>query len=114
MAGEVKRGEVRLYRFPPPDKQRPVVILTRTSALRYLTYVTVAPITSTVRDIPTEVVIDEADGMKKRCAVNLDHVVTVPRSRLGRRVATLTGRRLHAIAHAVAFALELDLRSVED
>jgi mRNA interferase MazF len=109
MAGEVRRGDVRLYRFPAPDKERPVVVLTRSSALRYLTYVTIAPITSTIRDIPTEVVLDETDGMKKRCAVNLDHVITVPRARLGRRLTTLPPLRLTAIAHAVAFALELDL-----
>jgi mRNA interferase MazF len=109
MAEEVRRGDIRLYRFPAPDKERPVVVLTRSSALRYLTYVTIAPITSTIRDIPTEVVLDEEDGMKKRCAVNLDHVITVPRSRLGRRVTALQARQLTAIAHAIAFALDLDL-----
>lgn len=111
MAGEVKRGDVRLYRFPAPDKERPVLVLTRGSALRYLSYVTIAPITSTIRDIPTEVVLDEADGMKRRCAVNLDHLITVPRSRLGRRVAGVTPSRLAEVASAIVFALELDVTS---
>lgn len=109
MAGGVRRGDVRLYRFPSPDKERPVVVLTRTSALRYLTYVTIAPITSTIRGIPTEVVLDEDDGMKKRCAVNLDHIITVPRARLGRLVTTLSALRLSAITRAIAFALELEI-----
>jgi mRNA interferase MazF len=83
-------------------------VLTRDSALRYLTYVTVAPITSTIREIPTEVVLDEEDGMKRRCAVNLDHVMTLPRGRLGRRVATLGHARLEEVARAIAFALDFD------
>ncbi|MBA3397201.1 MAG: type II toxin-antitoxin system PemK/MazF family toxin [Deltaproteobacteria bacterium] len=70
---------------------------------------TIAPITSTIRDIPTEVVLDETDGIKRRCAVNLDHLITVPRQRLGRRVASISEGRLVEVAHAVVFALELDL-----
>lgn len=57
MAGRLERGEVRLYRFPSPDKERPVLILTRRSALGYLARVTVAPITSTIRGVPSEVAL---------------------------------------------------------
>ena len=49
MAGRLERGEIRLYSFPAPDKERPVLILTRSSAISYLSRVTVAPITSTQR-----------------------------------------------------------------
>lgn len=108
MAGDVKRGDIRLYRFPVPDKERPVLVLTRDSALRFLTYVTVAPITSTIRDIPTEVVLDEADGMKKRCAANLDHLMTIPRGRLGRRVAGLAAVRIEEACRALALAVGCD------
>ena len=66
----MKRGEVRWYQFSPPDKKRPVVILTRDSALEFLGEVTVAPITTTIRDIPTEVLLTKADGMLRDCAVN--------------------------------------------
>jgi mRNA interferase MazF len=113
VAGEVRRGDVRLYRFPSPDKERPVVVLTRGSALRYLTHVTIAPITSTIRDIPTEVVLDEADGMKRRCVINLDHVITVPRARLGRRIATVPPAKLADVAYAIVFALELDVLATD-
>src|SRR5262245_60327291 len=89
MAHRASRGDVRLFRFPPPDKQRPVLVLTRSSALKFLQRVTVAPITSTIRGIPTEVVLDESHGMPSRCAVSLDNVVTVPLSGLGRRVTGL-------------------------
>ena len=80
MAGAIARGEVRLYRFPHPDKQRPVVVLTRQSALAYLSAVTVAPITSTLRGVPSEVCLSEADGMKNPCAINLHNVVTVSKA----------------------------------
>ena len=57
MAGGIARGDVRLYQFAPPDKKRPVVVLTRDSAIAYLSTVTVAPITSTIRGVPSEVEI---------------------------------------------------------
>ncbi|MCK6621883.1 MAG: type II toxin-antitoxin system PemK/MazF family toxin [Calditrichia bacterium] len=60
----MERGEIRWYTFKSPDKKRPVVILLRSSALKFLGEVTAAPITSTIRDIPTEVVLDQQDGMK--------------------------------------------------
>ena len=69
MAGRLERGEVRLYRFPPPDKARPVLVLTRGSSLAYLARVTVAPITSTIRGVPSEVLLGPEDGMKQPCAV---------------------------------------------
>jgi mRNA interferase MazF len=83
-------------------------VLTRSSALRFLNQVTVAPITSTIREIPSEIVLDENDGMKRRCAVNLDHLITIPRARLGRRVAVIGSARLEEVARAIAFALEFD------
>ena len=105
MAGRLIHGEVRLVAFPPPDKPRPVVVLTRESALRFLTRVTIAPITTTVRDIPTEVVLTEDDGMKTRCVVNLDNVTTIHRDRVGRRVGVLASHRMREICAALAFAV---------
>ncbi len=105
MAGAIERGEVRLYRFPRPDKQRPVVVLTRDSAIGYLSAVTVAPITSTIRGVPSEVLLTEKDGMKNRCAINLHNVVTVSKAHLGRRLVTLTAERLGEICAALGFAL---------
>ncbi len=105
MAGAIARGDIRLYRFARPDKQRPVVVLTRDSAIAYLSTVTVAPITSTIRDVPSEVRLDEADGMKSPCAVNLHNVVTVPKAHLGRRVAVLSPERLVEVCAALGFAV---------
>jgi len=105
VAAGIARGEVRLYKFPHPDKQRPVVVLTRESAIAYLSSVTVAPVTSTVRGVPSEVLLSEADGMKGVCAVNLHNIVTVSKAHLGRRVALLSAERLQEICGAIGFAL---------
>ncbi len=67
----MKRGEIRWYKFKSPGKKRPVLILTRNSMLEYLGEVTVAPITSTVRNIQSEVFLSKQDGMTKDCAVIL-------------------------------------------
>ena len=99
------RGEIRLCPFARPDKRRPVVVLTRDSVIPYLSAVTVAPITSTIRGVASEVQLGEADGMKRPCAVNLHNLVTVPKSRLGKRVAVLSPERLDEICSALGFAL---------
>ena len=103
----MKRGEIRWYKFSSPDKKRPVLILTRDSVLRYLGEVTVAPVTSTVRDIPSEVVLSKEDGMVKDCAVNLDHIQTVSRGKIGSLIATLSQDKMIRVSEAVRFALEL-------
>jgi mRNA interferase MazF len=109
MAGRIVRGDVRLYNFAPPDKNRPVVVLTRSSAISYLSTVTVAPITSAIRGVPSEVVLNEEDGMKTSCAVNLHNAVTVFQDRLGKRVAQLSSRRMSEICTALRFSLGCDL-----
>ena len=85
-----------------------MVVLTRESALTYLSTITVAPITSTIRDVPSEVVLNENDGMKAPCAVNLHNAVSVSRDKLGKRVAQLNPRRMSEICAALRFALGCD------
>ena len=113
MAGRIARGEVRLYQFAAPDKKRPALVLTRNSAIAYLSTVTVAPVTSTIRGvpsrgIPSEVVLNEEDGMKSPCAVNLHNAVTVSQQRLGRRVAQLSAARMNEVCAALRFSLGCD------
>jgi mRNA interferase MazF len=105
VAATLNRGEVRLCRFPPPDKPRPVLILTRAGAIGHLATVTVAPITSTVRGVPSEVILDIDDGMKGHCAVNLHNAVTVSQARLGRRVGNLSAARMEQVCEALRFSL---------
>jgi mRNA interferase MazF len=105
MAGRLSRGDVHLYRFAPPDKQRPVLILTRDSAVGHLSTVTVAPISSTVRGVPSEVMLDVDDGMKGPCAVNLHNAATVSQERLGKRVTSLSAARMREVCAALRFSL---------
>ena len=106
MARLIQRGDVRWYRFERPDKQRPVVVLTRSAALEFLAEVTVAPVTRTIRDIPTEVVLTPDDGMPETCAANLDHIQTVSRARVGSLITTLSRERMAQVAAALRFALD--------
>jgi mRNA interferase MazF len=85
-----------------------VLILTRDSAMGILNSVTIAPITSTIRSIPTEVVLTEADGLPSTCAANFDNLQTVPKSNIGDRIARLTARKMIEAAAAVSFALGFD------
>ena len=101
----MKRGEVRWYKFKNPDKKRPVVILTRNSALEYLGEVTAAPITSTIRDIPSEVLLSREDGMKYDCAINLDHIQTVSKGKIGALIIELSSAKLNQLQEALNFAL---------
>ncbi len=101
----MKRGEVRWYKFLRPDKERPVVILTRNSALEFLGEVTVAPITSTIRDIPSEVFLTKEDGMPRDCAVNLDHIQTVSKAKIGSLITVLSPEKMYQLRSALLFAL---------
>jgi mRNA interferase MazF len=85
-----------------------VVVLTRDSAIAYLSTVTVAPITSSIRGVPSEIVLNEEDGMKASCAVNLHNAVTVSQDRLGKRVAHLSAMRMNEICAALRFSLGCD------
>ena len=104
----IQRGDVRWYEFAHPDKRRPVVILTRDSAIEYLGELTVAPVTSTIRDIPSEVPLSREDGLRGACAINLDHVQTVSRKKLGARIAKLSALKIAELRSALLFALGFD------
>jgi mRNA interferase MazF len=104
----VKQGDVYWYTFRAPDKRRPVLILTRNSAIPYLTGLTVAPITTNIRDIPTEVVLTPADGMPAECAVNADNIQTVRKAGLGDHITQLSPALMHEVRAAVEFALGFD------
>ena len=103
----MKRGEIRWYKFSRPDKKRPVLILTRDSILEYLGEITVAPITTTVRNIPSEVFLSGQDGMPRDCAVNCDHIQTVAKAKIGTLITSLSPDKMEEARKAIAFALSL-------
>ena len=103
----MRRGEIRWYRFAPPDKRRPALVLTRNPVIASLHEVTVAPITTNVREIPSEVALSIDDGMPRDCAVNCDHLQTVPQAKLGALLTTLSTERMYQVTEAIRFALAL-------
>lgn len=103
----MKHGEIRWYKFLVLDKKRPVLILTRDSILEYLGEVTIAPITTTVRDIPSEVFLSTIDGMPKDCAVNCDHLQTVSRGKIGALITSLPRTKMLEVGRAIRFALDI-------
>ena len=106
----MRRGEVRWYKFKKPDKKRPVLILTRNSIIEYLGEVTIAPTTTTIREIPSEIYLSKHDGMPRECAVNCDHIQTVSKGKLGTLITTLSTAKLEEVRKAIAFALHLQLK----
>ncbi len=103
----MRRGEVRWYKFEKPEKKRPVLILTRDSVLQYLNEVTVIPLTTKIRNIPSEVIVDKEDGLPRRCAVNCDHIQTVSKGRIGNLVTVISESGMKRVSYAVGFVLSL-------
>jgi mRNA interferase MazF len=104
----MNRGDVCWYTFRAPDKKRPVLILTRESAILVLNSVTIAPITSIIRSIPTELLLTEQDGVPHNCVANFDNLQTVPKGNIGERITRLTAGRMKEAVAAVSFALGFD------
>lgn len=103
----MKRGEVWWARLPGETKTRPVLLLSRDQAYAVRELVTVAPITTRVRNIPVEVPLGPVDGLPRACVVNCDTITTVPKRILASRVAALSDPKLRAVRHAVRFALDV-------
>jgi mRNA interferase MazF len=101
----VRRGEIWRYRFKSPDKLRPVVVLSRPEVIGLLHTVMAAPVTSTVRGAPSEVLVGIAEGLKHESAVNLDHVQTVEKARLVGYVGRLGPEKMRAVCRALAIAV---------
>ena len=97
-----------MFRFAPPDKQRPVLLLTRSDMIPVLNSVTVAPLTRTIRGVASEVVVGVDSGLKSASAINLHHVVTVPKSGLRRFVGSISPAVLEQVRAALLFALDFD------
>jgi mRNA interferase MazF len=108
VAREVRRGEIWRYRFKAPDKQRPVVILSRPEVIGLLHTVIVAPVTSTMRGAPGEVAVGIAEGLKHPSALSLDHVQTVEKARLTGYVGSLGPEKMRDVCRALAVAVACD------
>ena len=103
----MKHGEIRWYKFASPDKKRPVLILTRDSVIEYLGEVTIAPITTTIRNIPSEMFLSKVEGMPQECVVNFDHLQTVSKGKIGALITSLTPAKMADVGRAIRFALDI-------
>lgn len=102
---EVGRGQIWLFGFPRPDKKRPVLVLTRPDMIGRLHTVTVAPLTTTIRGVPSEVVVGTEAGLREPSAINLHHVATLPRAGLRTFVGSVPASTMQQVREALLFAL---------
>jgi mRNA interferase MazF len=103
----MNQGDVYWYTFRHPDKRRPVLILTRTSAIPYLTGITVAPITSMIRGNRSEVALTpEEDGVLVESAITFDNIQTVQKSNLDSYLTSLSAERMREVRIAIEFAFD--------
>jgi mRNA interferase MazF len=103
----MRRGEVWWAVLPKPAGRRPVVLLSGDEAYAVRELVTVAPLTTRARGIPSEVPLDRADGLPRACVANLDTITTIPKVTLATRIAALGPTKIAAVDRAVRFALGL-------
>ena len=99
----VARGEVWWVEHPDAGR-RPFLVLTRQAAIPVLRSVLSVPATRTIREIPTEVVLDRGDGMPEECALSLDNVATVPKELFRSRITRLTVARMNEVCRALALS----------
>ena len=104
MAKGLNRGEIWMYEFKAPDKQRPVLILSRQDVIPLLETVMVAPITSTIRGAPGEVELGVEEGLKHSSAANLDHVQTIDKQKLRRRLGQTGAAKMRDVCRALSIA----------
>jgi len=100
----LRRGEIRWYTFKLPDKRRPVLILTRSTAIDRLNEIIVVPATRTIRGLTTEVILTPEDGMPTICALNFDHVSLAQRERIGSTLCNLPEARWLEVRRALLVA----------
>lgn len=103
----MRRGEVWWAELPQPTGKRPVVLLSRDVAYRVRTSVTVGMVTRTIRTIPVEVPLGTEDGMPQKCVINLDDILTIPKTRLIERITSLSAQKMASVTKAIIFALDL-------
>ncbi len=104
----MRRGDVWWANLPLPAGRRPVLLLSRNAAYSVRTSVTVATITRSIREIPVEVVVDESDGMPVRSVINLDDILTIPKSLVEQRLTSLSPDKMTLVNRAIVFALALE------
>ena len=101
----MRRGEVWWAELSPPVGRRPLLLLSRNEAYAVRELVTVAPVTTRIRHIPSEVPLGPEDGLPKACVANVDLITTIAKSSLHERLTSLSTEKLTSVDAAIRFAL---------
>lgn len=104
----MKRGEIWWAELMPSAGRRPVLLLSRNEAYEVRELLTVAPLTTRMRHIPSEVLLLPEDGLPKACVVNLDIITTIAKRSLKEMIVSLSAEKLNAVEAALHFALGMD------
>ena len=104
----MRRGEIWWVELEPPAGRRPVVLLSRNEAYSVRSLVVVAPVTTRIRHIASEVPLGTEEGLPHDCVANLDTITTIPKDCLQSRITTLSAKKLREIDAAIRFALGLE------
>ena len=107
-SASLRRGQIWWARLPPPDKTRPVVLVSRGDAYKVRELFIVAPVTRLIRGIAAEVSVGEFEGLPAKSVVNCDSLRTARRSMLAERIGEASGPKLAELDRALKFALGLD------
>jgi mRNA interferase MazF len=102
----MRQYEIRWAAMPPPIGRRPVMLLSRDAAFSYLNKVIVAEVTTTVRNIPQEVALDDIDGLPQPSVVNFDNLHVIAKARVGARIGSLDASRVQEAKRALGYALD--------
>jgi mRNA interferase MazF len=101
------QGDIRYYAFKVPDKRRPALILTNNDLIPILNAITVAPITTTLRDANTHIFLDESDGLNEECAVNLSAIQTIPKDKIGSYITHLPENKMKEVFATIKFVFKM-------
>jgi mRNA interferase MazF len=103
----MQRGEIWWADLPSPMGRRPVLLLSRNEAYEVRNAITVAQVTTTIRNIPVEVKLGPKDGLPKKCVANLDTIATINKNLVKEKIAMLSNSKIKQVDDAVKFALSL-------
>lgn len=105
----MRRGEVYWADLGPPAGRRPVLVVSRTTAIPVLSALVTAPITRTIRGIASEVKLGPEEGLPEECVASCDNLLTVPKDRLdGEPLGEVSLRKVMDLDRALRFALEIN------
>lgn len=103
----MQKGEIWWANLPIPIGKRPVVLLSRDEAYSVRNAVTIAEVTSTIRNIPVEVKLGKEDGLPKKCVINLDTIITIRKELLTEKITYLVSEKIDQVNKAIKFALDI-------